>query len=187
MEYYHVYVLKLQDGKFYIGISKDFKKRVKQHKDGKGAEFTKLYKPLSVVETRYTQLSSKIKAEHIENIVTIQWMMLKGIENVRGGDFCICDLDELLDHMGESLVDGIQNNRNMPKKKAYNKATELYNKTSFKSQRDKEISNRELGKNKYNRNAFCEVEMCWRNHGKKCDLGFTPYDKKNCEKNFKAR
>ncbi len=74
MEFYYVYVLELKHEKYYVGISRDVKKRFNQHKIGEGADWTKLHEPIRIVYQENTQLVNKKEAEHIENITTIQWM-----------------------------------------------------------------------------------------------------------------
>ena len=44
-----VYILKCGDGSLYTGITNDFEKRLKAHRAGKGAKFTKGRGPLNVV------------------------------------------------------------------------------------------------------------------------------------------
>jgi hypothetical protein len=43
-----VYVLACADDTYYVGMTYDFNRRVKQHRDGKGADFTRKHKPLHV-------------------------------------------------------------------------------------------------------------------------------------------
>ena len=38
--YFRLYVLELEQGKYYVGLSHNVDKRFKMHKDGEGAEFT---------------------------------------------------------------------------------------------------------------------------------------------------
>ena len=69
------YILQLEDGKFYVGQSRNLDKRLRQHFSGSGAAWTKLHKPVKVFYT----LSYGKEREAFE-------FMLKyaGIENVRG-------------------------------------------------------------------------------------------------------
>jgi predicted GIY-YIG superfamily endonuclease len=48
---FYVYVLLCVDGSFYTGYARDVDSRVKQHKDGKGARYTKLHRPKRLVYT----------------------------------------------------------------------------------------------------------------------------------------
>lgn len=76
-----LYVLQLSNGKYYVGKTVDVKRRVEEHMRGNGSEWTKLYKPVRVIETR------RIKDEHDENNTTKDLMKKHGIENVRGGAY----------------------------------------------------------------------------------------------------
>jgi hypothetical protein len=85
---FYLYVLKLIQGKYYVGITKNIIARVSQHKKGKGAEWTKLYKPISIVES--------LKTNNIfeEDKYTKMYMNKFGIENVRGGSYSKINLEE---------------------------------------------------------------------------------------------
>jgi len=76
-----LYVLQLANGKYYVGKSSDVKQRIEQHMKGHGSEWTKIHKPVKVVETR------RLKDEHDENNTTKDYMKKYGVENVRGGSY----------------------------------------------------------------------------------------------------
>ena len=40
-EMYHIYLLKCKDGSIYTGITTDLSRRLLQHKNGKGAKYTR--------------------------------------------------------------------------------------------------------------------------------------------------
>ena len=44
----NVYILRLLAGKYYVGISKNPQKRIKDHFAGKGAGWTRTYAPIGV-------------------------------------------------------------------------------------------------------------------------------------------
>lgn len=46
----YVYVLLLDNNNIYVGYSCSVEKRIKQHFDGKGSSWTKLHKPVRVLE-----------------------------------------------------------------------------------------------------------------------------------------
>jgi predicted GIY-YIG superfamily endonuclease len=81
-----LYVLELEDGKYYVGKTKDVKRRVEEHMKGDGSAWTWTYRPVKVLETR------AVKSEHDENNVTKDLMKKYGIDNVRGGSYCQEDL-----------------------------------------------------------------------------------------------
>lgn len=83
-----LYVLQLEDGKWYVGKTDDVQKRFQQHKTGKGSAWTKEFKPIKIAETR------TITSLHDENNVTKDLMKKYGIANVRGGAYCQVDLAE---------------------------------------------------------------------------------------------
>ncbi|TKZ36278.1 GIY-YIG nuclease family protein [Brachyspira catarrhinii] len=81
MNNYYIYIILCENDSFYTGITNDLIKRFDNHKKGKGARYTKLYKPLkylSVWEVKDKKLalrieyyiktkSKKIKTLFIEN------------------------------------------------------------------------------------------------------------------------
>lgn len=89
IESFNIYVLKLVQGKYYIGKTyKDVSQRFIQHKKGLGAEWTKLYKPIEII--KFFQTTDKFQ----EDLSTKQYMDKFGIENVRGGSYTKIHLDD---------------------------------------------------------------------------------------------
>lgn len=76
-----LYVLQLEDNKWYIGKTSDVAARVRQHTAGSGSAWTKMYKPVAVKETR------RLKDVYDETNTTKEYMKKYGIDNVRGGSF----------------------------------------------------------------------------------------------------
>ena len=76
-----LYVLKLEGDRYYVGKTSDVAKRVKEHATGKGAGYTKLYKPTQVLEVR------QMKSPQDENNLTREYMTKYGVNNVRGGSY----------------------------------------------------------------------------------------------------
>jgi len=76
-----IYVLQLENGKYYVGKSKDVIKRFEEHKSGSGSAWTGKYKPIKIVEVR------DLKDHHDENNTTKDYMKKYGIKNVRGGSY----------------------------------------------------------------------------------------------------
>lgn len=59
-----VYILLCDNGSLYTGIAKDVHKRYKTHVAGKGARYTKIYKPIEILYTEeYSNHSLAIKRE----------------------------------------------------------------------------------------------------------------------------
>ena len=83
-----IYAIKLTNGKYYIGKTKDVNFRLGQHFDGSGSVWTKKYKPVEVLETIETN------DDFDEDKITLKYMAKYGIDNVRGGSFCKIELDD---------------------------------------------------------------------------------------------
>mgnify|MGYP006121862073 FL=1 len=61
-----VYILKCRDGTLYTGITNNIKKRIKAHKEGKGAKYTKGRGPFELIfEEKYLDKSSALKREAV--------------------------------------------------------------------------------------------------------------------------
>ena len=87
-----LYVLKLKDECFYIGQSlKDhYEMRIKKHFKGRGSSWTKLHRPIEVLEEisvdgTYRDIELK------ENQKTFEYMKKYGVKKVRGGFFSHTD------------------------------------------------------------------------------------------------
>ncbi len=83
-----VYVLRLITEKYYIGKSKNIDKRLSSHFSNNGSAWTKLYKPLEIVEI--------IKnVDNFEEDKKVKEYMLKyGIDSVRGGTYSKINLSQ---------------------------------------------------------------------------------------------
>lgn len=73
------YVLKLEDDRYYVGLTTNLKRRYQQHCDGKGAKWTQLYSPVEIIE---------LQSGDVENELTSKYIAKYGYGNVRGGDYC---------------------------------------------------------------------------------------------------
>lgn len=80
-----IYVLELEEAKWYIGITTNLNYRWAQHLAGDGAKWTRLYKPKRIVEVYVENCDEKL-----ENEVTQQYIEKYGKENVRGGSWTKC-------------------------------------------------------------------------------------------------
>tara|TARA_B100001094_G_scaffold4681_1_gene4232 strand:+ start:1381 stop:1833 length:453 start_codon:yes stop_codon:yes gene_type:complete len=89
-----IYVLKLEQNKYYIGESINSEKRINAHFNGKGALWTRLYKPLKIIKP-----ITKRQSELWELSETIQRMGYHGIDNIRGSLFTkeyLTDYDKVM-------------------------------------------------------------------------------------------
>lgn len=77
----YVYVWELEEGKYYVGYSENLSSRLENHTTGDGAVWTKKYKPVSIVEIVRGN-------KDVERAKTLEYMKLKGFENVRGAGWC---------------------------------------------------------------------------------------------------
>jgi len=75
------YVLKLANGKYYVGKTKNVERRIQDHEDGYGCEWTKRYKMKSV------ECVFESDDPMYEDYLVKQLMNHHGISNVRGGSY----------------------------------------------------------------------------------------------------
>lgn len=131
---YYLYVLELEQGKYYVGLSHDVKKRFKRHKQGEGAKWTQIYKPVKITLCQSTGFSSYEKAGPIEDDKTLELMEKYGRQNVRGGKYCAVEQDLLDQIMGKDLCDAVDNNlvKHIVKKKKNKKKNKVYPKSNIK-------------------------------------------------------
>lgn len=87
-KHYWLYVLALEDGNYYVGVtSKTPEQRFRQHQKGyAGAYWTKLHKPIKILDTKDLGNRTYESAEEYENKVVRKYIAKYGINNVRGGD-----------------------------------------------------------------------------------------------------
>jgi hypothetical protein len=83
-----IYILQLEEGKYYVGKSNNIDKRISEHFSGKGSKWTQLYKPMKVLTIID---DSDLLAEEKHTYLT---MDKYGIDNVRGGSYTTVKLSE---------------------------------------------------------------------------------------------
>ena len=83
-----LYVLELQHGKYYVGITNNLQRRFQQHLDGTGSAWTREHAPVAV------HITTALEGPLHEDRVTKEMMLEHGIDNVRGGAYCKVQLDE---------------------------------------------------------------------------------------------
>lgn len=83
-----LYVLRLEDGKFYVGItSKTPEIRMQEHIAGvRAAYWTAKHKPIEILHKEDLGYIDESRAKNHENKMTRALMKQRGINNVRGGD-----------------------------------------------------------------------------------------------------
>ena len=77
----YIYILKLQNDKYYIGKTNNPNVRLESHYNMNGSEWTKKYKPIKVLKVIPNC------DDYDEDKYTIQYMDKYGTNNVRGGSF----------------------------------------------------------------------------------------------------
>ncbi len=81
-----VYTLLLENNKYYVGFTnRNVNIRFQEHIDGDGSKWTRIYKPLQLINVIPGDLQT-------ENEVTLQMMEKYGWRNVRGGSWCQVNL-----------------------------------------------------------------------------------------------
>jgi len=99
----YIYVLKLEQDKYYIGKTNNPQFRLDNHFTSNGSEWTKIYKPVMLLELRPNC------DDYDEDKVTRQYMDKHGIENVRGGSFVSIKLNKsTIDHL-QQMSNGTNN------------------------------------------------------------------------------
>jgi hypothetical protein len=83
-----IYILKLQEGKYYVGKTDDVAKRYQQHLKGYGSAWTKKYKPISIAK----QIENSSPFD--EDRYVKEYMNVFGIQNVRGGSYVQIELSD---------------------------------------------------------------------------------------------
>lgn len=81
-----VYILELEDGKYYVGSTTNRKRRIKEHIRRRGSEWTRQHKPIRVLR-EYKRIPSKFVLG-MESRITAECMLEFGVNNVRGSMFC---------------------------------------------------------------------------------------------------
>lgn len=95
-----IYVLELRNGKYYVGKTNNPDFRLKNHVNSDGSEWTKLYKPIRLIELKPDC------DDYDEDKITRQYMDKYGINNVRGGSFVSVKLDKSIINILEKMSNG---------------------------------------------------------------------------------
>jgi len=98
------YVLKLENGKYYVGISENLNKRIGQHMASQGSKWTREHHPIGLIGVQ--MLSSYDK--EWEKATTFQMMLRFGWENVRGASWCRVEMK----NVPKGLFKSIKNTKN---------------------------------------------------------------------------
>jgi predicted GIY-YIG superfamily endonuclease len=98
-----IYILELEDSKYYVGRTNDLEKRLKEHENKSACSWTELYKLKKCLSSKLT------RNEFEEENETLRMMSIHGIDSVRGATYCNV---ELLQHEKKMLSDRINHLQN---------------------------------------------------------------------------
>ena len=115
------YVLKLKGGKWYVGYTTKGVDRILDHLEEKGSKWTKKYPPVKPIRPVMTPLGKtkatpKNKPNSDEDKLTLKEMKKHGIQNVRGGSWCMVKMRQKTIRELEELIGKSKNKRPVKKK-----------------------------------------------------------------------
>ena len=106
----YLYVLELENGKFYVGQAKDPDRRIRKHFNGMGSEWTRLHRPLKELSRLCLDDVDYREGERVENELVLQMMRQHGHDKVRGGFFSNTSVEHveknLISHGHRSVISG---------------------------------------------------------------------------------
>lgn len=85
----YIYVLELDQNKYYVGKTNNINFRLQDHINNNGSAWTKKYKPIKLLEL-FTNCT-----DYHEDMYTLMYMDKFGIDNVRGGSYVTIKLDNV--------------------------------------------------------------------------------------------
>ena len=94
----YIYILELEDDCYYIGRTNDVNKRYEYHKLGYGSTWTKLHKPIRILEI------VEDASPYDEDRYVKEYMAKYGIDKVRGGTYVKTNLDKLQIYLLEKEI-----------------------------------------------------------------------------------
>jgi predicted GIY-YIG superfamily endonuclease len=121
----NIYVLKLENDKYYIGKTNNPANRIEQHFNNNGAVWTKLNKPISIIEMIPNCDDSD------EHKYTLKYMKKYGIDNVRGAAFCQTNFNKKNKDILNKMINN-ENNNCYKCNSSTHYANECYIKTQYK-------------------------------------------------------
>ena len=133
--HYYIYVLKLIEDRYYIGFTKNYKKRIKEHLKNKwdGSSYIKKYKIIAVVKIISINVDFW-ESQVYENVITIYFASIYGFKKVRGGNFTVGNDEQIEKQYLNTLQTRIitlnkidQSINRIDIIREFNNATNLYN------------------------------------------------------------
>ena len=98
----YIYVLQLQQNKYYVGKTHNPQFRLDAHFDAGGSAFTKRFKPVQIHELRPNC------SDHDEQRITQEYMSKYGVQNVRGGPWTQILLTDETEDFIQKLLDSAE-------------------------------------------------------------------------------
>lgn len=83
----YLYAIRLQNGFIYVGLTINVDRRIREHFEGKGAVFTRKFKPVAIHSVIQLGKVTKAEAAAAENIFTIELILKYSQNRVRGGGY----------------------------------------------------------------------------------------------------
>ena len=99
-----IYILQLEQGKYYIGKTTNPQFRLEEHFHSNGSAWTQKYKPIKVIELIPNS------DDYDEDKYTRIYMDKYGINNVRGGSFVSIELDKSIIDTLKQMSNGTNDN-----------------------------------------------------------------------------
>ena len=84
----YIYCLLLEGDRYYIGQTTNVMRRFNKHLSGKGADWTSLYKPMSILEYQLYKKVTESYCVDLEDDKTFEYTDKYGYSRVRGGRYC---------------------------------------------------------------------------------------------------
>jgi len=168
----YIYILILEEKKFYIGKTNNPETRIKQHFCENGSVWTSKYRPINLYEL------IPDCDDFDEDKYTIKYMAKHGIDNVRGGSFCQLELNSATISNINNVIKNSLNNCNYGK----NNNSETSDSPIYSKQEDMAVVNIGGYIGTCNKNILCRItgheskkKLGW-NKNYDFDIGFFVVD-----------
>jgi hypothetical protein len=150
-----IYTLECENGKYYVGRTNNIERRVLEHFENRGSEWTKLHKPIRVISVNDGDGFDEEK-------YTLMAMNEYGIDNVRGGSFCRIELTQFEKDKALEIINSV-----------FDKCYKCGEKGHFAKDCGTQIKNKKQGPNeKCSCGSDKKFKKCCGSNIKKCTNSF---------------